>query len=167
MQVQVNWGPQNSSSTFRIQGDSLEAALEALNALEEWGSFTGSFTYKWTGDAQGNVSVVRLVPTYTIRMPVWPAYTRQPQSCKDAWDAMWRALQTHEDSHRQIFTQGIASLVRELEDLASAPGSDVDARIQRARDDIQNKHDEFDRETDHGKSRGVELVIQEECRRKQ
>lgn len=166
MKLDLSWGAKNSNAKYRLVGKDLGSVAKELGGRDEWGKFVGKLGLKWRGDAQGNATRVRLSPTYTITLPTWPHYRKQPQSCKDAWDTMLRALKKHEDGHKQIFTHGVAELVRKLEALREAKGSEVEALLARASKDIQAKHDRFDRETDHGRSRGVELVISEECKPK-
>ena len=166
MKVDLQWGAKTTSARFTVNAANLESALKILNGRGEWGLFQGSFTYKWVGDGQQNVTLVRLSPTFTITMPSWPSYKDQPQACKDEWDAMWRALLSHEDGHRAIFEQAISRLVKKIEELQAAKGGEIDQMIAQARDQIQSEHDSFDTSTDHGRSRGVELNITEQCRSK-
>lgn len=166
MKIDLQWGSRNSGATYRVSGKDLESVEKVLSARAEVGEFTSSFRHTWRSDAQGNAVLVRLTPAYTITMPVWANYRRQPQACKDAWDAMWRALKKHEDAHTQIFTQGVSDIVGKLEALPKASGSEIDALMKKAKQEIQAKQDRFDRETDHGRSRGVELVISDKCRTK-
>lgn len=163
MRVTVSWGAKNTSGKFLVYGTNLKEALRELSARGEWGRFEGRLSHQWKGDARGNALSVTLVPSFTITMPVWRAYPKQPQECKDAWDAMWRALQKHEDGHRAIFENGVLSLTRTLESLTGVTGTVVERLIGEGRAAIQRRHDEFDRETDHGRSRGVELTISEKC----
>jgi predicted secreted Zn-dependent protease len=164
--VELNWGAKNSSATYRVAGKNLDDIAKVLSGREKWGKFEGTIKCKWQGDAKGNATLVRLTPAYTITMPVWPGYKAQPQACKDAWDTMWRALKKHEDGHTQIFTQGVSALVSTLEALRNAKGSEIDTLVGKASKAIQAQHDKFDRETDHGRSRGVELVFSDECKSK-
>jgi predicted secreted Zn-dependent protease len=166
MKVELNWGARNSSATYRVAGKDLGDVAKVLGGREKWGEFEGRIGYKWQGDAKGNATRVRLTPAYTITMPVWPGYRKQPQTCKDAWDTMWRALKKHEDGHKQIFTHGVSDLVSQLEALRNAQGSEIDTLVDKASKAIQAKHDKFDRETDHGRSRGVEIVLSDECKSK-
>ena len=166
MKLDVNWGARNSNAKYRLAGKDLGSVAKELGGRDEWGKFDGKLGLKWRGDAQGNATRVRISPAYTITLPTWPQYRKQPQSCKDAWDTMLRALKKHEDGHKQIFTQGVTELVRKLEALRETKGSEVEALLARVNEDIQAKHDRFDRETDHGRSRGVELVISGECKPK-
>jgi predicted secreted Zn-dependent protease len=166
MKVDLNWGAKRLSAHYILKGADLEQALKVLMAREEWGKFEGNFTYKWKADEKGNVSSVTIEPTFTITMPSWPGYNKQPQQCKDTWDEMWHALRKHEDGHREIFEQGVAKLVKGLEEAGDTTGREVDDVMQKARSDIQDQHDEFDTQTENGKSQGVELVITQECRSK-
>lgn len=166
MKIDLQWGTRNGGATYRVTGKDLESVEKALSGRAEVGTFASRFGHKWKSDAQGNAVQVTLTPSYTITMPAWTNYRRQPQACKDAWDAMWRALKKHEDAHKQIFTQGVSDVVGKLEALPQAKGSEIDALMKKARKDIQAKQNRFDRETDHGRSRGVELVVSDACKRK-
>lgn len=166
MKVNLNWGRRNTSATYRVTGADLESVLRSLMARDEWGRFESTLAYKWAGDAQGNVKSVTLEPSFTITMPTWPPYRSQPQSCKDEWDAMWRALRKHEDGHKSLFEQGVATIVRKLESLNQATGSDVDNLMSQSESDIQSEQDKYDTSTDHGRSRGVELTITDQCKAK-
>ena len=166
MNILLNWGAKNTGAKYRVKGADLESARKFLSGREEWGLFVGDFSYKWKGDAQSNVSLVRIEPKFTITMPSWPAYRNQPQQCKDEWDTMWRALGKHEDGHRDLFERGISQLLSKLEALEAATGREVDDFMEQARAEIQSEHDAYDTRTDYGKSRGVELSITEQCRSK-
>lgn len=166
IKVELDWGAKTSSATYRVAGKDLDGVAKVLSGREEWGKFEGTIDYKWQGDAKGNATLVRLIPAYTITLPVWPGYRQQPQACKDAWDTMWRALKKHEDGHEQIFTRAVSDLVSKLEALRNAKGSEIDTLMGKASKEIQAKHDKFDHETDHGRSRGVELVLSDECKSK-
>ena len=166
IKVELNWGARNSSATYRVAGNDLDGVAKVLGGREEWGKFEGTIDYKWQGDAEGHAKRVRLTPAYTLTMPSWPGYRKQPRTCKDAWDTMWRALKKHEDGHKQIFTRGVSDLVSKLEALRNAKGSEIDTLIGKTSKQIQAEHDKYDRETDHGRSRGVELVLSDECKSK-
>ncbi|MBF0107965.1 MAG: DUF922 domain-containing protein [Magnetococcales bacterium] len=167
LMVNLTWGPRNKNAEFRVDAADLENALRILVGRDEWGLFKGNIQYKWKADANKNVTSVNLMPTYTITMPRWTGYTRQPQECKDAWDIMWRALYEHEDGHRKIFELGTMNLVSGLEEIESQTSVNVDNFLKRKIQDMQNEQDQFDRETDHGRSRGVELTVTDHCRKKE
>lgn len=166
MKVNLNWGRRNTSATYRVRGADLDSVSRSLMARDEWGRFESNLPYKWAGDARGNVESVTLEPTFTITMPSWPLYRNQPQACKDEWDAMWRALREHEDGHRDLFEQGVATIVSKLESLDQATSGEVDNLMKSTRKDIQSEQDKYDTKTDHGRSRGVELTITDQCKAK-
>jgi len=166
MKVSVNWGARNISATFPVKATDLEGARDFLRKRDEWGLFHGHFDYTWKDDAQNNVYSVSIAPTFTITMPSWAAYRDQPQICKDAWDTMWRALREHEDGHRALFEPGLTSLVSRLEALETLKGHDLDELMKGVKSDMQAEQDKYDTETDHGASKGVELIIAQQCRSK-
>jgi len=166
LKVATEWGAKNTKAKFRVQGRDLAMVAKDLSSREEWGDFKGSFTHKWKGDAHGNALSVIVSPTFTIKMPTWRGYRNQPQVCKDEWDRMWVALKKHEQEHQRIFESGITKLVHDLEALEAPTGTDVDNLAKEAKSTNQAKHDAFDKETDNGASRGVELNITQECRSK-
>ncbi len=166
MKVNLNWGRKNTSATYRVTGADLESVSSSLMARDEAGLFKGRLPYKWAGDAQGNVKWVTLEPSFTITMPSWPLYRNQPQACKDEWNAMWRALREHEDGHRSLFEEGVSTIVRKLQSLDQTTGGDLDNLMRQTISDIQSEQDKYDTSTDHGRSRGVEMTITEQCKAK-
>jgi predicted secreted Zn-dependent protease len=166
LKVYLNWGPKNRNAKFRVKANDLESAIAVLSGREEWGKFDSSCPYKWKDGRNGNVASITLTPTFTITMPNWPGYRNQPQKCKDEWDAMWKALYRHENGHRVRFENGISKLVNKLEAMESLKTNEVDAVMSQAKKRMQDRQDEFDRETDHGRSRGVEVTLTERCRKK-
>lgn len=166
MKIDIQWGAKNSGAKYRVTGEDLESVSQALAGREAWGEFDWTLNYKWLYDATGDVKRVRVIPAYTITMPAWPGYRKQPGECKEAWDTMWRALMKHEKGHLKIFERGIARIVRELEGLRAAKVAEVERLTTQANEEIEKEESQFDRETDHGRSRGVEIVIPGTCRRK-
>lgn len=163
MKVTVTWGPRKARQSYVLQADSLEQALSVLQARDEWGRFEQRVPYKFKAKAQ-IVTSVALSPTSSILLPRWPMYELQPQSCKDEWDRMLRALKGHEESHATLFESSFRKLVADLEKQTRMTVNDFDSYINRQFEQIQKESDEFDRKTDHGSSRGVELQINAECR---
>ena len=159
--VTVSWGPKEANRQFRVAGVDLAQVAVALSEREEWGGFVWRLTQEWKGNARGNVLPAKIEPSFTIRMPTWRAYRNQSQECKDEWDAVWQALERH--GHRAIFENSVTSMADILESLMEATSEDVDELIRRERVAIQSGQDDFDRETDHGRSRGVELAVTEKC----
>lgn len=165
MKVNLNWGKKNTSATYRVRGADLESALKFLMSRDEWGLFNSQLPYTWKGNAQ-NVKEITLEPAFTITMPTWAAYRDQPQQCKDEWDAMWKALQKHEEGHRSLFEKGVSMVVTKLEGLETPTKGDIDNLMKQTESDLQTEQDKYDTRTDHGKSQGVELSISQQCKAK-
>jgi hypothetical protein len=67
------------------------------------------------------VTAVALDAGYTIEMPVWPGYTKAPESCKAEWDRMWKALDKHEKGHAGLMVGAVVKLQLAIQ--AIAPGT--------------------------------------------
>lgn len=158
MKVQASWGPKDTSGNYTLQAKDLEQALAELNQRKEWGEFTWRMDYRW----DGNTPI--LEPSFKIIMPKWPAYADQKQTCKDAWDSMWKALSKHEDGHREILEKLFSKLVADLEALPDSEAKKADGLIAATLKSMKADQVTYDTQTDHGKSRGVELVVAPECR---
>ena len=76
---------------------------------------------------------------------------------------MWVALKKHEEGHRKIFERGVAKIVRNLEALEAPTGTNIDRLAKETKRTIQDGHNAFDKETENGMARGVELTITDEC----
>jgi predicted secreted Zn-dependent protease len=159
MNIEVHWGERNANGRFAVQARDTRSLIRALNAHGEWGRFTGRLNYAISSTGRGVIRKVRLSPSYRIVMPVWRNYRDQPQNVRDDWDQMYRALRAHEDGHRQIFEREVTRLEKELRSLNRNRTADVERRIAEALAVLQRLQDEFDRETEHGAARGVELTI--------
>ena len=163
MKTTLTWGTKNVGGKFSITASDLEGALEALKKQKEWGHFEGNLTYDSKGDADKNCLSVVIKPSYTITMPSWGALSKQPKSCQEEWNRMWKALRAHEDGHLDVFEKGVAALVKTLTALKTATLDEVDKIFNKALADIQTGHDKYDTSTKHGQTEGVKLDITEEC----
>lgn len=158
MKLEVNWGEKADNSKFTVKGDDIKSAVKFLNSKGEWGKFKGDIKYKYWADS-GNVTKVRLTPSYKIKMPSWPAYRKQPQTVKDDWDSMYKALLKHENKHKEIFITGLNKLEKDIEALSAITVNDLKSMLAKEVGAIQKKHDAYDKQTEHGAARGVELTI--------
>lgn len=166
MKVDLEWGEKNTEGKYRVEGADLESAFNFLNRREEWGNFKWRFAYRGKANTQGIVTSLTIILSFTITMPNWPAYRRQPQRCKDEWDDMWKALWKHENTHRTKFEGRLSNLKRDWEALERQTVREIESLKKAAYVAIQKDIDDYDRETNHGRDRGVELTIWPECRSK-
>jgi predicted secreted Zn-dependent protease len=163
MKVTVAWGAKNDGLKFTLKAADLEGVLGELSARDEWGQFTGDYSYDSKGDSAGIVSSVVLKPSYKILMPSWPAAGKQPKTCQDEFKRMCGVLLQHEKGHQKVFEDGIKAAVSKLEALDPATQKDVDDIITQMGKDIQAAHNKYDAGNKHGASQGVKLDIDEEC----
>jgi hypothetical protein len=152
MKVDVNWV--KKTPHYRLKAKNISDALAELKQRDEWGLFEGHLTTsegKVTVDGQGNAKSIRLVPSWRITMPSWPAYAQQSKQVKESWDTMYRALEEHENGHRDLFLEDFRQLQQKLEALDAAKGVDVQAMIEEADRKAQTRQDKYDVKTNHGK----------------
>jgi predicted secreted Zn-dependent protease len=166
MKVRTQWGARNARLTYRAEGDSLEKVNVRLLARDEVGRFFWEVKYALKLDATQAVTSIVLSPSSHIEMPVWPQYKSQSQPCQDAWNSMWRALHKHEVGHARIFETELSSIASDLENHSTLRGSEGDNYMRRRLAAIEKHQQQFDTQTDHGRSRGVTLMITQACRSK-
>lgn len=158
MKLEVNWGVKVNHSTFTVKGNDIKSVVKSLNARGEWGKFKGNIKYKYWDD-KGKVTKVRLIPSYKVMMPSWPKYRNQSQAVKDNWDSMYKALLKHENKHKDIFTNGLNKLKTDIEELSEITVNNLKSMLNTDISAIQKKHDAFDKKTEYGAARGVELTV--------
>lgn len=166
MKVTVQWAARNALLRYPIQADSLEKVQAVLLAREKPGWFVWSLPYKVKLDSQQRVTSTILSPTSSIHMPTWPQYRSQPQACQDEWDSMWKALKSHEKGHGDLFESALSTMVAYLENQQTMSSSECEDYLKGQYIEIDKRQSRYDTETDHGRSRGVELTISADCRSK-
>jgi hypothetical protein len=141
--------------TPEISGKTLKAVLAKLEKLDEWG--TGGGNLDGTGkDGQieakpsddGKGYTIALKGKFFLTLPKWTEYSTATDAQKKSWDAMIANLKIHEEEHVAIAYRGAEKLIKDL------TGLDVSLAAQKVADaqtDGQNKQDDFDTKTDHGK----------------
>jgi len=164
MKVNIRWGGRNAQLKYTVRGDTLEKVQSVLLAREEVGQFVWTLPYKLKFDAQQTITSLALSPASSIRMPTWPQYRLQPQVCQDQWDSMWKALQSHEKGHADLFESALATLVARLENMQTMQVGECETYITDRMKELDKQQRQYDVQTDHGRSRGVELTITEPCR---
>jgi predicted secreted Zn-dependent protease len=160
--VKTTWGAKNSS-TFQLKAKTLGEAAKELDKRDEWGKFDGKITYDYESDENDYVTNVTLKPSYTISMPVWPAYKKAPKACQQEWNRMHKALQKHEDDHRVIHSDTLATIEKELQGKTDYSATQLQTDYAQWVQDGQDNQDKFDTSTRNGANKGVELTITDEC----
>ena len=160
--VKTTWGAKNSS-TFQVKAKTLGGAADELSKRDEWGKFDGNIGYDYDSDENDYVTKVTLKPSYTISMPVWAGYKKAPKACQQEWDRMYKALEKHEDGHRLIHLETLATIETALQCKTDYPASDLKTDFAQWMQDGQDNQDKFDKSTRNGANKGVELTITDEC----
>jgi predicted secreted Zn-dependent protease len=163
VEVEIRWGSKNSGKRYTVSGKTLEDAKRFMSQRHangrDWALFDYKCNCKPVPDAKtGDITKAALTASYSITMPRWTAYKRQPQTCRDEWDRMWKALKDHENEHAEKFVSGVNSLKKLIESNDDLTEANVKIRIdQWLKDTIDIPQQDFDQQTDHGRKRGVYL----------
>lgn len=160
--VKTVWGGKRNS-TFKVSAKTLGAAAKELDRRDEWGEFNGKIGFDYQSDETDCVTEVTLKPSYSIDMPVWASYKKAPKACQQEWDRMYKALEKHEDGHRLIHLETLATMADSLAEKTDYPSDQLKIDFDTMSQDGQNNQDKFDAATGNGSKKGVELDITEEC----
>ena len=160
--VKTTWGAKNTG-TFTVKAKTLGEAAKELSKRDEWGKFHGKIDYAYESDENDFVTKVTLKPSYTISMPAWAAYKKAPKACQQEWDRMYKALEKHEDEHRQIHQALLETIEKALQGKTDYPASELHTDFAQWMQDGQDNQDKFDTATGNGSKKGVELTITDEC----
>jgi predicted secreted Zn-dependent protease len=160
--VKTSWGKKDNA-TFKVNAKTLEGAADELSKRDEWGKFNGKIDYSYDSDENDFVTNVTLKPSYTIDMPVWAAYKKAPKPCQEEWDRMYKALEKHEDGHRLIHLETLATIETALQGKTDYTSTQLDTDFGQMMTSGQTNQDKFDTSTGHGEKKGVTLTITDEC----
>jgi predicted secreted Zn-dependent protease len=133
---------------------------EHYHANTEW-HINWSHTCQKSDDAYGVGSVeVKIEVTFTF--PRWVASSDVNEKLVKRWDVYMRALQKHEDGHKNIAVEAGTEIIRRLKGLASyASCEELDAAVSTAGHDVveeyRQKEKRYDKETEHGTNQGAHL----------
>jgi predicted secreted Zn-dependent protease len=159
--LNTKWGKKDEV-TFKVDAKTLKEAGDELNTRDEWGKFEGDITYDYKSTG-GLVTEVTLKPSYTLSMPKWSGYDKAPQACQQEWDRMYKKLVEHEDGHRDVHAESLAKIEKWLEKAKDLKEKTFFDDFKKLVKEMQDNQKKFDKDTDHGAKKGVELNIAEEC----
>lgn len=148
-------------STFTIDGRTLAEAKQALDRRAEWGLYaaTQNFTSSARVDGTGKILSVTMELHPVIQLPAWSGYGSATRNQQASWDAMYRALQAHENNHHQIQLDCVETLKHELAAATRLDADTLNALIEKLQTSAQDKQDAYDRSSDHGATEGVVLKV--------
>ena len=76
---------------------------------------------------------------------------------------MYKALAKHEDEHRVIHSETLATIEKALQGKTDYPASQLQTDYAQWMQDGQDNQDKVDTSTGNGAKKGVELTITDEC----
>lgn len=148
-------------STFRIGGPTLADAKRALDQRDEWGLYDATQNFRSTADVDGTGKVVSVTMEINpvISLPAWSGYRSATKDQQASWDAMYHALQAHENRHHQIQLDCVETLKQELAVAKTLDADTLNRLIEKLQTSAQEKQDAYDRSSGHGAAEGVVLKL--------
>jgi len=132
---------------------------EAATFLEKRGSaacYEANPTYKFK-HSDGEITEITVHSKPTIAFPKWAQASKLKGEEKKHWDAMIKALHTHEDGHVKIFDTDAKAFKKEQEKAGGFPKGDIGRVMNEFFAACQKNQDAYDKRTNHGIKQGVVL----------
>jgi predicted secreted Zn-dependent protease len=159
--------------TYEINGSTaaeLREQMQRLGPKDKAGiqryAYTGWYV-RWTFNCERSAGAFRLASytaavTIDFTLPKWNSPADADNDLRTKWDAFSRALQTHEDGHRDIGVQAGKAVLAAFRSLPDSPTceslySSANAAGQRIVQEFRQKETVYDRETGNGVTQGVRL----------
>jgi predicted secreted Zn-dependent protease len=160
--VTVTLAKPDVRNSRKVKGKTIREVLGELNAFEEWGYYDSRQldSNSATFDKNGKVTGVRIDMSPVIIMPEWTEYKRASKADKASWDKMYKALKKHEENHHAIQKKCLEEFKNKIEKEFKTKDLDVNTlkeRVVTEQTKFQEKQDDYDKATKHGKTEGVIL----------
>lgn len=160
--------------TYNISGSNASELIASMKANSPKGYWAHAYnhwkyTYRFT-KSTGNFTLnsLEITRTVEITMPNWPGYTSATKCRQKNWNAMYRSLRNHEETHVKLADPVKALLKKAITDIAPTDSkAELTAAIKEAAkkvfDENKSQQSKYDFETGHGKTDPVDPVILETC----
>ena len=156
MKVLMEWGTRNLKGRYSIKAGKYAEVKKFLESRpDRQGLYLGVIhqgSILFRTDNSGNVISIKLRPSYSLKMPSWPAYRTQSRDIKERWDAYWRGLEKHELGHHDIFMKGMDRVLTTLEAQELVKKGEIKQKLEEFKTSLQKEHDDYDTRTDHGRN---------------
>lgn len=157
----VKW-TKKDKSTYSISAKDYEALYKFFEAKnkkkEEWGKFSVTTPQISFKPPKGNpITEVLLKIGHTTTMPKWAKYSKASKGAKKAWDAMYKALETHEERHRLILLEEVAKFAAKIETSENLDTKGLKKLLTAFSPDVEKAQKKYDDATGHGQKEGVFL----------
>jgi hypothetical protein len=129
------------------------ADVAALLPEDEWGRCEWDFVHTFES-TNGTITRVDVTLTRTIWLPRWVERDQASAAERAEWDRMVRNLRTHENGHA---TKARTWAPRLKQRMLNQPESEEATIKETFLTDHQAEQDQYDTDTQHGKTQGVSL----------
>jgi len=150
--------------TLEDLGASMQQRAPRDNGEAVWGktTWTLAWTYTYDNNAGCRVSNAHVKITVTVQMPDWLDRDRAPADLQSRWSAFYRALNTHEEGHRDNGVRAGNDFMRRIGQIGAAADcptltASIAALGQSLTTEYQGIDDTYDRTTQHGATQGAVL----------
>jgi predicted secreted Zn-dependent protease len=148
----------------------LRGQMHRLGPMNKWGRHCDAYTdwyVSWafrrsqSGDGCRSTDV-KLKLDVKQTLPKWKIPSAPDEGLVDRWNAFIKALQAHEDGHKEFGLRAASEILQKISALpVSANCEEMVRAANKAGDDVLDKYRKveiaYDRETNHGETQGARL----------
>lgn len=159
--LKVKW-TKKDKATYTISAKDYEGLYKFFEAKnkkkEEWGKFSVTTPAVSFKPPKGNpITEVVLKIGHTTTLPKWPKYSKVSKDAQKAWDAMYKALEKHEERHRLILLEQVAKFAAKVEAKENLDIKGLQKLLKDFSPDVEKAQKKYDDATSHGEKEGVFL----------
>ncbi len=156
---------------YEIEGATAEQLRDQMNQFgrkDEYGNHWDAYTewfitwfYPYAQNADGcSTGEIEVEVEVNFEFPEWNIPANASRDLISQWDDFLRALQKHEDGHREIAIDAACEILQDINSLPSYPSclkldEAVETTTEQILDLYREREKDYDRDTEHGKSQGV------------
>jgi predicted secreted Zn-dependent protease len=145
-------------TSYTVTATTLKAAADQISKREEAGKTNWLPKFSVETDDGGQVTKVTVDVKITVLMPEWAGAGKLGAADKAKWDSFITALEAHEQGHVKQAREKLADVGQSMIGQTKKAAGDT---FKAALKDLQDTSDAYDTETDHGRNKGCEIVIEE------
>ncbi len=158
---------------YEINGatvDELRSQMQKLGPVDQSGRHYNGYTdwhVRWSHNCQSlddtyGIGSIEVKVEVKLTLPKWEASSDVAGELVNKWDVYLRALQAHEDGHKDIAIEAGVEIIRRLKVLGSFASCEelsevVNSAGQGILEEYRRKETLYDKETKHGASQGAKL----------
>jgi predicted secreted Zn-dependent protease len=153
-----------------VTASELRAQMYRLGPMNKFGRHCDAYTdwyvswnFRRSQSSDGcRPTAVKLKVDVKQTLPKWKVPSAPDEGLVGRWNAFIKALQTHEDGHKEFAIEAAAEILQKISALpASATCEEMARAANKAGGELLNKYrnaeTSYDRETNHGETQGARL----------